>query len=631
MFTVAQWVWTAKRLEPEGIADADAELRWAIGLNEALDDRGTDLGHSLGQPRRAWPPCTGRSAIPERFTPLFSRMWNLADCGGDSYFEKANVIALSRNFECGHAVQIRASIIATVRLGRCSSFKAFFDQRSPTKRKKDANMTKTHYSKAMTFLPLLLLAPVVHAQANDVTTANPDANSGVSKVRIVRLSQVRGTVQIDRSNGRGFEPGIANLPIVEKNQLRTGLGIAEVEFEDNSSLRLAPNSLVEFPRLERNANGATVSSVHVISGTAYISLLKVESGKAPANQFAVIFGDRKLALDPATHVRLAIENKEAKLAVLDGAVHVDGANGLVSIPKKKTATFGMFNQDEPTVAKDTETTPYDEWDHTATSYHAGAAAMSAFNSPYAYGTSDMAYYGNFVNSGGCGSMWRPYFASAAWEPFANGSWAYYPGAGYSWVSPYPWAWTPYHSGSWAYCDNVGWGWMPGGGWNGINNVAALMPRGGTTGGIGIGKFPHQPVNPPDPHAPSMIAVNAKPLLGSEIASPTSFVFRKDSAGLGVPRATLGNLNKYSNESISHGTAKMPIFASVPQTNRANGGFTTSEALATSIHRGYGPSPSISSQESSSSSFNGSSRSIGTSSSRTSAGSMPAPSSGGSKK
>jgi len=496
-------------------------------------------------------------------------------------------------------------------------------------------MTKTLISKAMTFLPLLLLASVLHAQANDATTTNPDANSGVSKVRIVRLSQVRGSVQIDRSNGRGFELGIANLPIVEKNQLRTGVGIAEVEFEDNSSLRLAPNSLVEFPQLERNANGATISSVHVIKGTAYVSLVKAESSKAPANQFVVIFGDRKLDLDPATHVRLAIEDREAKLAVLDGAVHVDGANGLVSIPKKKTATFGMLGQDEPTVAKDTETTPYDAWDHTATSYHAGAAAMSAFNSPYAYGTSDMAYYGNFVN-GGCGSMWRPYFASAAWEPFANGSWAYYQGAGYSWVSPYPWGWTPYHSGSWAYCNNLGWGWMPGGGWNGINNVAALIPSGGTKGGVGIGRIPHQPIRPPDPHAPSMIAVNTRPLLGSEIASPSSFVFRKDSAGLGVPRATLGNLHKYSNESISHGTAKMPIYASVPQTSRVNGGFTTSESLATSIHRGYAPSPS-SSQGASSSSYSNSSSSIGSSSTRTSAGSMPAPSApsapsiGGSKK
>src|ERR1700739_4813755 len=352
-----------------------------------------------------WPPCKGRSAIPERFTPLFSRNWNSAA------WAAIPVLKRQISLHC-HATSsvVTPSKFVLASLPRCALAGAPHPRRfsiNVRQREKDANMTKTLISKAMTFLPLLLLASVLHAQANDATTTNPDANSGVSKVRIVRLSQVRGSVQIDRSNGRGFELGIANLPIVEKNQLRTGVGIAEVEFEDNSSLRLAPNSLVEFPQLERNANGATISSVHVIKGTAYVSLVKAESSKAPANQFVVIFGDRKLDLDPATHVRLAIEDREAKLAVLDGAVHVDGANGLVSIPKKKTTTFGMLGQDAPTVAKDTETTPYDAWDHTATSYHAGAAAMSAFNSPYAYGTSDMAYYGNFVN-GGCGSMWRPY-------------------------------------------------------------------------------------------------------------------------------------------------------------------------------------------------------------------------------
>src|SRR4029077_13902200 len=185
------------------------------------------------------------------------------------------------------------------------------------------------------------------------------------------------------------------------------------------------------------------------------------------------------------------------------------------------------------VAKDIETTPFDAGDHIAASYHSNVSNLSAFNSPYAYVLNDMSYYGNFTNAGGCGSMWRPYFASAAWDPFANGSWAWYQGTGYSWVSPYPWAWTPYHSGSWAYCDNVGWGWMPGGGWNGLNNAGILNP---TQRSIASGpiRAPHMPAQPPAPRGASVIAVSTKPIPASEIASPTSFVFRKDSAGLGVP-------------------------------------------------------------------------------------------------
>ena len=488
-------------------------------------------------------------------------------------------------------------------------------------------MRTSHLYKAITLFSLSLFSSAALAQANDATTPNP----GGSKVRIVRLSQIKGTVEIDRSIGRGFEPAIANLPIVEQNQLRTGVGIAEIEFEDNSSLRLAPNSSVEFPTLERDSNGATISSVHVITGTAYISLLKPQSNKAPANQFELIFGARKLNLDPATHVRLELQGTKAKLAVLDGAVHVADANGQTVIPKKKTATFEVFDRAEPVVAKDVESTPFDEWDHTAASYHSNVGAFSAFNSPYSYGLSDMSYYGSFMNAGGCGSMWRPYFASAAWSPYSNGSWAWYPGAGYSWVSPYPWAWTPYHSGSWAYCDNVGWGWMPGGGWNGINNIASVTPAqsilaGGPTGG------PRLPVHPPLPHEPSMIAVNTKPISASEIASATSFTFRKDSAGLGVPRETLGHLGKFSNESINRGTATAHIYTNVPSTGRNDGHFTMSESLATTVHRGYAPSPSTTSRDSYNSSFGGSGGGGGSSNTRVTSSSAPmapsAPASGG---
>ena len=446
-------------------------------------------------------------------------------------------------------------------------------------------MKNSLLSKAMIPVAILLLVTAASAQSTDAKSSTP----GTSKVRIVRLSQVKGTVGIDRHIGRGFEAAIANLPVVEHSQIRTGVGVAEIEFEDNSSLRLAPGSAVEFLRLEREASGATGSTVQLIQGTAYISMLK-QSSKAPANQFQLVFGSRKLNLDPGTHIRLDLKGSQAKLAVLDGAVHVGEENAAVSIPKKKTATFQLFDANEPTVAKDIESSPFDGWDHTSASYHSNTAALSAFSSPYSYGMSDMSYYGNFANSS-CGSMWRPYFASAGWDPFSNGTWAYYPGSGYSWVSPYPWAWTPYHSGAWSYCSDMGWGWMPGGDWYGLNNVAAFGPAAGTGLPGGPIRAPHMPVRAPGPNQPLLIAVNTKPLAKSEIASSDSFVFRKDSAGLGVPRGTMGRLDKLSHETVTRGVATTSIFTSIPQTGRPGGSMTMGESMATTIHRGSAPTAS----------------------------------------
>ncbi len=100
------------------------------------------------------------------------------------------------------------------------------------------------------------------------------------------------------------------------------MGVAEVEFEDNSSLRLGPNSMVEFPQLERLAGGATASSARLVKGMVYVSLLKTRG-----NEFTLLFGQQKIELPPASHVRLQVDGTQAKLAVLDGTLHIDGLSG----------------------------------------------------------------------------------------------------------------------------------------------------------------------------------------------------------------------------------------------------------------------------------------------------------------
>lgn len=428
-----------------------------------------------------------------------------------------------------------------------------------------------------TALSALLLAATLPAQ----TISQPAPSAQNSKVRIVRLSEVRGAVELDRNTGRGFEPAMANLPIVEKSRLKTGLGVAEVEFEDNSTLRLAPDSVVEFPQLERLSSGATASSAHLVKGMAYVSLVK----GAKADEFTMLFGQQKLELLPASHVRLEIDHAQAKFAVLDGTVRINGPSGVTDIGKKKTVTLALQEQGTPTIAKDIAPDPLDGWDKNAAGYHARTAAYSALSSsPYAYGQNDMMNYGSFMNAAGCGSMWRPYFASASWEPYSNGAFAYYPGAGYSWVSPYPWGWTPYHSGTWAYCPSAGWGWQPGGGWNGLNNTMAIAAPSG-----GLHRLPGVPVHPPRMGEPTISAVNLRPLIRSEAASNESFVFRKDSAGMGVPRDGLGKLDKISQHAIERGSVSTNIYISTEAATPDGGRSSAhSNIVPVSMHMGQAP-------------------------------------------
>jgi hypothetical protein len=465
-------------------------------------------------------------------------------------------------------------------------------------------MTNSLFSTA-TFLAVVLCGtPLLAQQATDAATpanpadpaaaaspanpadpavaASPQPNTAAPGVRIVRLSQVTGEVQLDRQTGRGFEGAFANLPITQGGKLRTGVGVAEVEFEDNSSLRLTPHSIVEFPVLSLGSDGTRSSTIHVVEGAIYVSLTK---GKQ--NNVNVTFGRDTLALGPAAHIELALTGSQPRLDVLDGTVQAINGSTTTTVGRKKALLFDPSNSAPPTLLSKNEKGPLDAWDKQAVEYHQRMAPSGSNYAgvPYAYGLADMNYYGNFGSVGGCGSMWRPYLVSANWSPYDNGVWAYYPDAGYSWVSPYPWGWTAFHSGSWNYCQGAGWGWQPSSQWNGLQNTALVKrPNGPTT--------LRPPIAKPHPLSPTMIPVNEKPLVVSKINEKDTFVFRKDSAGLGVPRSTFGKLDHISAGVAQHGSVEKTVFVSSspngrPQENgagnAANHGTTATHTMPASGH------------------------------------------------
>ena len=95
---------------------------------------------------------------------------------------------------------------------------------------------------------------------------------GDSQARIVRLSDVQGDVQIDRNTGQGFEKAFLNLPIVQGAKLQTKKDArAEVEFEDGSTLRITPETVIDFARLSFRDSGMKVTTVHLQEGTAYVN------------------------------------------------------------------------------------------------------------------------------------------------------------------------------------------------------------------------------------------------------------------------------------------------------------------------------------------------------------------------
>jgi len=367
-----------------------------------------------------------------------------------------------------------------------------------------------------------------------------------SQVRIVRLSDVQGEVQVDRQTGQGFEKAFLNLPITQGMKIRTGSdGRASIQFEDASSVRIVPNSVIEFSQLSLRDSGGKLSEVRVQEGAAYVNFLGSKD-----DVMTLTFVREKVTLNHAAHLRIDVGDADATVAVFKGDAEVAGPSGTVQVGKNHTASFDLVANDRHQLVGYIDQEPFDSWDKHQNEFDDVYAAKGQSNySPYAYGNSDLNYYGNFANVPGYGMLWQPYMAGAGWDPFMNGAWAFNPGFGYGWVSGYPWGWTPFHSGSWIYAGGYGWGWQPGPGWMGLNPLPVVV------------NAPNGFVAPRSPMLPGqrIIVANRGPVPTLVGRSTGKLEIPRNSAGLGIARGSIKNLGELSQTVQLHGavTTRVP--------------------------------------------------------------------------
>jgi len=284
----------------------------------------------------------------------------------------------------------------------------------------------------------------------------------VSHARIVRISFIAGEVRTD--NGRGYESVTMNTPLIENNRIQTmSDGWAEIQLEDGSIVRLAPETQVVFTELARLSSGEARTTLDLAQGEAEIQMASRSSG-----EFQVVAKNKTITVkQPGTFRVTSINTDPLEVVVWNGSIGIrDPESGSV-IAVKKNETFVLDPSDTGHYALDkgAEADDLDQWseqrDSELSSY---ASAQGLYTgSPYQYGTSDLNYYGQYYDVEGYGDLWQPNNVSADWDPFSNGYWAD-TGGSYTWVSAYPWGWLPYRYGHWVFLTGRGWFWAPGS-WN----------------------------------------------------------------------------------------------------------------------------------------------------------------------
>jgi hypothetical protein len=345
---------------------------------------------------------------------------------------------------------------------------------------------------------------------------SPDQTAAQSTVRAVRLSDVEGQVQVFQQGNLVFPQAEPNMPAVEGMRFVTGdNGRLEIEFEDGSVARVAPNSSIRLTELGRSSDGATTTQIDALTGLTYYEL-SPQGGK-----ISVHFNADAVTPVGSAVFRIALDAAPNELAVMHGAVHVDDGQG-VALDVHPNQTFQTDPQQpgEFTVAQSVTADSWDQWnsdrDEALAELESNeTTARASSGNPDDPAWNDLDYYGNWYNLPGYGQVWAPSGVDADWDPFGSGYWGYYPSFGYTWISGYPWGWWPYHCGAWDYLPAWGWVWVPGNcGW----------------GFYGAGWYPYAtvwrvprnyvpPTRPrhgpgPLPHPTPLIAVNRGPQYGA---------------------------------------------------------------------------------------------------------------------
>jgi hypothetical protein len=264
-----------------------------------------------------------------------------------------------------------------------------------------------------------------------------------------------------------------------------------------------------------NDAGTKINRIRVEKGLVYL-----DTASKGDDSYLISVGNQSLVMGRNSLMRLSFTPEQMQVAVFKGEVQLEGQAQPVVIKKKETLTVDLKTASPYAIAKSVEENRYDNWNKEREDYSKTYADNQGYGGPnHAYGLQDLNYYGDFFYTGGYGYVWQPYgFAGTMtnWNPYMNGAWMFYPGAGYAWASAYPWGWLPFHYGSWAFINGVGWAWVPGrynGQW--YTNGYQIVPR--------VTKAPTGWTAP----APPATTTAAKP-------APTVLVGKAGTAPLSIP-------------------------------------------------------------------------------------------------
>ncbi len=327
-------------------------------------------------------------------------------------------------------------------------------------------------------LAFLLAAPLVlRAQSNQNPPAPP---ADAVHQPVLRMSDVHGDVRVYRGDLLAFPKAFLNMPIDEGMRIVTGeTGRAEIQFEDGSVARLAPNSSLVVEHLESGSDGIFNGRLRALSGLTYYEL------NTQGNQYTLAVGPENVVPQSNAVIRVDMDNTPYQVAAMQGDLQIlDGTSFLTSLQSGQSVSLDPYDAYSYQVSDSIPPNSWDQWNSNRDAALADLASSGGYNSTDNAAWNELDSYGDWYDVPGYGEGWAPSGVGINWDPYGDGWWGYYPSWGYTWISGYPWGWWPYHCGYWNWFGGYGWVWFPGdcgwggygGGWYPVSYIQAAPPH-----------------------------------------------------------------------------------------------------------------------------------------------------------
>ena len=325
------------------------------------------------------------------------------------------------------------------------------------------------YNKTVLRLAFLLLLSIFAASplalaATNATFDEEDDAGYEETARVVRVSLIRGDVSLRRAGSKNWEKATLNLPLVEGDRLATGADARlEIQIDARNFIRIGEYATLDIITLRDE--GVALS---LPEGTATLRLASFDDKH---EYFEIDAPKTTLAAEQKGSYRLDVaQNGNVRVTVRDGGrARLYSETSGFTLRDGRTAELAYNDSDadgdwELSGARGTDN--WDAWVDERESYLASRLRYDRRNRYYdesVWGAEELDAYGDWVNSGEYGYVWRPHVTVINnynnWAPYRYGSWRWVSPYGWTWVGDEPWGWAPYHYGRWVYANNY-WCWAP---------------------------------------------------------------------------------------------------------------------------------------------------------------------------